>query len=170
VLVFERFVAFFKIGQVNIADTQSVSAGFIHVGWADSFECGADFSFAFMGFAGGVEPAVGGQDEVGLAGEQESFLETDFAFFEGLEFAAQDDRVEHDAIADEIDEVWAEDSGGNRVQDVFVTTKFEGVAGIWAALETGDDVVLSGEVVYNFTFPLIAPLEAENYVDHAIGC
>jgi hypothetical protein len=72
VFVFQRFVVFAEARQFHIADAQAVPAGFVHIGWADTFEGGADFFFPFVGFAGGVEPAVGGQNEVRFAGNQQA--------------------------------------------------------------------------------------------------
>ena len=50
------------------------------------------------------------------------------------------------------------------MKDVFVAAELEGMAGVRAALKTGYDIVIVSQEVYDFSFPFIAPLEAEDNV------
>jgi hypothetical protein len=107
---------------------------------------------------------VGGQNEVCLAREQQALLVCHAAFFQKLKFAPEHHGVEHHAIADEVEEFWPEDARRHCVEHEFFAVEFERMAGIGAALEPRDDVVLFGQVIHNLTFAFVAPLKAENNV------
>ncbi|GAB3732516.1 hypothetical protein GCM10027594_14400 [Hymenobacter agri] len=72
----------------------------------------------------------------------------------------EDDGVEDDAVADDIDDVRVENAAGHLVQDVLDAVEIQGVAGVGAALKACDGVVGGRENVYDFAFAFIAPLEA----------
>ena len=87
------------------------------------------------------------------------------AFFEISSFQAgdlfgEDDRVDHHAVADDVDRAVPENARGNRVQHVLLALEVEGVPCIRAALEPGDHPVGGSEHVHDFPFSLVAPLQA----------
>ena len=47
------------------------------------------------------------------------------------------------------------------MQDKLFTVENQGMPGVGAALETGDDVVLGGENVNDLAFAFVSPLETE---------
>ena len=53
-----------------------------------------------------------------------------------------------------------EDTAGDDVEDMLGAVEFEGVAGIGATLETGNNIVFGSEDVDDFAFALVAPLES----------
>jgi hypothetical protein len=53
-----------------------------------------------------------------------------------------------------------ENAGGKQVKDVFGAFGDDGVAGVVAALAADDDIGGLGEVVNDFAFAFVAPLEA----------
>ena len=72
--------------------------------------------------------------------------------------------------------VRAQDEGAGReplrisilgsVEHNFFTLHIKCMTRIWAALETGDNVIAGSKVVNNFSLSFIAPLQAKNYVNH----
>jgi hypothetical protein len=39
------------------------------------------------------------------------------------------------------------------------------MTGIWAALKTRHDVVIAGQIINNFAFPFVAPLQTEDNIN-----
>jgi len=56
------------------------------------------------------------------------------------------------------------DSRGNGVQDVLFALEVQGVSGIRAALKASHYVVVFGQIIYNLSFALVAPLQAEDNI------
>ena len=153
-------VALLEIREQDVADAQADAADFVGVGGADAFESAANFGVAAGFFADAVERAVRGQDELGLLGDVEVFDPIHPPIGQLLEFLAEDDGVEDDAVADDVQDMGVENAAGHLVQDVLNAVEGEGVTGVGAALETGDGIVGGCEDVYDFAFAFIAPLEA----------
>jgi hypothetical protein len=102
---------------------------------------------------------MSGQDEVGLTGHKQSSVVFDLSSIQLVQFLAQGDGVNNYSVADEVFQSRAEDARGHRVEYKLLSVKDEGVPSIGAALETGDDIVLGGKDVYNFSFAFVSPLE-----------
>ena len=73
---------------------------------------------------------------------------------------AENDGVEDDTVADDVDDVRVENTAWDLVQDVLDAVEEKGVTGVGAALEAGYGIVGRREDVYDFAFAFIAPLEA----------
>ncbi len=63
-----------------------------------------------------------------------------------------------------------EDGGRDLFEGDFLAFVDDGVAGVGAAVETGDDVVVLGFVVNNSRFAFVAVLGADYDVGKALGC
>ena len=164
VFVHQCAVAFHEVGQFGVAHAQAVAAGFVHVGGADAFQGGAYFGFAFGGFRGGVQQAVRGEDQVGLARDEQARGDVQAVLGQVLYFAGEDDRVDDYAVAHHVDGLFVEYARRDGVQDVFDAVEFQRVSGVGAALEAGDDVVSGGEHVHDFPFTFVPPLETEQKI------
>jgi hypothetical protein len=134
---------------------------FIGVAGADAALGGADAFFAGGGFAEFVFGFVPGHDDVGFVGDLEiDGRDGDAAAYEFVDFAEENFGVEDDAIADDVEDVFAEDSDGEEMGGVFFTADADGVAGVCAAAIADDDVSVFGEEIDDFPLALVAPLEA----------
>ena len=153
-------IAPLEIGQQDMANAEADAADFVGIGGTDAFEGAADFSVAPSFFADAVEGAVRGQDELGLLGDVKIFGPIHSPICEFLEFLAENDGVEDDPIADDVEDVRVKNTAGHLVQDVLDAVEGEGVTGVGAALEAGDGIVGGCEDIYDFAFAFIAPLEA----------
>ena len=80
--------------------------------------------------------------------------------FQTGDLFGEDDRVDHHAVADDVDRAVPENARGNRVQHVLLALEVEGVPCVRAALEPGDHPVGGSEHVHDFPFSLVAPLQA----------
>ncbi len=81
------------------------------------------------------------------------------------QFPLKNHRIEHHTVADEVDQAGAENSRWDRVQYIFFSSEFERVPGIGSALKTRHDIVVVCQIIHNFTFTLVAPLQPQDYVD-----
>lgn len=144
---------------LGVAEAKAVARNLVGVAGTDTLAGGADFRLALGAFAGGVEQTVGRQDDVGLAGNLEDGLEVDAR---GLEFACllgEENGVEHDARADDVDLAVLEDAGGDRAENEFLSVELKGVSGVGTALETGDYVVAGSQDIDNLAFAFVTPVE-----------
>ena len=155
---FEAFVAFEEVVGEDIADPQAISSGFIHIGRADAFEGRTDFAGTFGGFRGGIDDAVGRQDQVGFFRDLEFAAYVDAIGFQVFDLFGQDHRIDDHAVTDDVDRSRAEDSGGNGMQDVFFTFEVQRMTGVGSALESCDYLVIRRQYVHDFAFAFIAPL------------
>ena len=163
--VFEFFAEGFAVEQ--IADAEAGAGGFVAVGGADSAFGGADFVFAFAEFAGFVDGAVPGHDEVGGVAEEEVRADFDALFAEAVDFGHEGERVDDDAVGDDAGFAGTEDTAGDQVEDVFFATVNDGVSGVVAALAADDEVGFIGQEVDDFAFAFVAPLGSdENGICH----
>jgi len=154
------FVSFFEIWRIHIADAQPVAAGFIAVSRTDPAEGAADARLPFGIFMRFVEQAVRGQDKVCLAADEQAGAHIGTCCFHAAYFGYELYRINHYTIANEVCNAGMENAAGQGIQYVFFAIEFEAVPGIWSALETGNDIVARREVIGDFAFALIAPLQA----------
>ncbi len=150
---------FFGLHEIDHA--QAGARGLVAVGGADAALGRADLVAALAQFAGFVEGAMVGQDEVGRFADEQAAGQLDAALFEAFDFADQRDRIDDDAVGDDAFFSRAQDAGGDEVQDEFFLADLDGVAGVVAALRADDDVGLLGEDVDDLSFSFIAPLGAD---------
>ncbi len=84
---------------------------------------------------------------------------------QGLGFLLEEHRVEHHAIADKVGLFVLEHSRGDGAKHILLAVKLQGVTRIGAALKACYHVVARRKYVNHFTFPFVAPLEAEQNVN-----
>ena len=156
---FQSLVTLFERGRENIPYAQPVASGFVHVGRADSFQRRTDLGLAFGSFGSRVDDPVGRQDQVRLFGDQQLALYVDAVGLQRGDLVGQDHRVDHDAVADDIDRSVAENPGRNRVEHVFFAFEMKGMSGVRPTLETGDHLIVGGQYVHHLSFTFVTPLQ-----------
>ena len=75
-------------------------------------------------------------------------------------FLLEQNRIQHNTIAYQIDFAALEDTGRDTTQDVFLPFKFKGMPGVRTSLEAGNNIILRSQYIHHFAFPLIPPLES----------
>ena len=108
---------------------------------------------------------MSGQDQVRPTGDPQVGPWVHARCDQLVDFAFENDGVDHHAVAHEVQRVGAEDTGGDGVEDVLLAVEDERVPGVGTALEAGDDVILWRQNVHDFPLPFIAPLEAEQNIN-----
>ena len=161
----EAAVFFLEIRQQDIAHPDAVSAGLVHIGRPDALQGGTDLLDAFGRFGGGVEVAMRRQDEVCLLGDEQALAVIDPERLQLIEFLFQGNGIDDHAIADQIDQAVAKDPGRHGMQDEFLPVELERMSGVRTALKAGHKIILLGQVIYDLPLSLVAPLQAQNYVD-----
>jgi hypothetical protein len=116
-------------------------------------------------FTGGIEPAMCGQNKMSLPGNQQAAVEHYLAGFERAQFFLEYDGIENHPISNQVNQIFAENTRRNSMQDVFITAELQGVTGIWASLKAGNHIVTGSEIVNNFAFPFVAPLQTEDNIN-----
>ena len=72
---------------------------------------------------------------------------------------------QHHSVADNVALATLENTRGNTAQHIFLTFKLQSVAGIGSSLKASYHVIVWCEHINNFSFALIAPLQAEKHVN-----
>jgi len=153
-------VSFSEFRRYDISYSQSVASRLVHIGGTDALERRSDFGLSLGRFRRRVDRAVRGQDQMRFLRDQQLALYVDSVGFQAGDLFGEDDRVDHHAVADDVDRAVPENARGNRVQHVLLALEVEGVPCIRAALEPGDHPVGGSEHVHDFPFSLVAPLQA----------
>ena len=109
VTLFECLVFLLEVFEY-VAYAQAYAAGFVAVGGADAFACGAYFVFAFGGFVGAVEDAVGGEYEVGAPADVETVFDLIACAFEFTGFGHEEVGGYDAAVADDVELALVEDA------------------------------------------------------------
>ena len=66
----KAIIPLLEVGQEDVAHPKTIAACLVHVGRSDAAEGRADFVLAFVLLVGGIQQAVRGQNQVGLAGDE----------------------------------------------------------------------------------------------------
>ena len=125
VFLLEAPVTFLEFARDDVPDAQAVAARFIHIGRADAFERRTDFRLAFRGFRRRIDDAVSRQDQVRFFRDQQLALYVDAVFLQFGDLFGENHRIDHHAVADDIDRAFAENTRRDRVQYVFFAFKME---------------------------------------------
>ena len=113
-----------------------------------------------MFFAKGVEQPVVRENEIGTVTDEQITVDGNAARLEVVNFFEQSQRVDDDAVADDVELAGIEDAGGDEMENVLLVADLDGVPGVVAALIADDNVGLLGQDVNDFAFAFIAPLGA----------
>ena len=76
--------------------------------------------------------------------------------------------LDDEAVADDVDDVRTEDSGGNQVQHIVLVADFDGVPRVVAALEADHHIHIARQNVDELAFPFVAPLGSDQNVNRHI--
>ena len=91
----------------------------------------------------------------------------DAVFLEAFHLADETDRIEHHAIADDTQFVFAQDAGGDQMQHRLLAFDDDRMTGVVAAGVAHDDARRLREHVNDFAFAFVTPLGADqNCVCH----
>ena len=159
----------FEFDRINqVADAQADAGGLVAVSGADAALGGADLVFALEHFAGAVQLAMIREHDVRRLAEHKILRrDLDAVFLEAFHFADEADGVEHDAVADDAQLVFAQDAGRDKVKHGLLAIDDDGVTGVVAAGVADDDFRRLGEDVDDFAFAFVAPLGTDqNCVGH----
>ena len=148
----------------HVAQTQTVARNLVGVGRADALARGADFAGAFGCLVGSVEQAMGGGDEIDFLRNAEDVAQGDAALLKLLGFLTEQHRVEHHAVAYDVNLPMLENARGNGAEHILFALELKGVSGVGASLEAGHSVIARGQYVDHLTFSFVAPLEPEKHV------
>ena len=162
--------ALLEIRGENVAHAQAVAADLVRISGTDAFQRGSDLAFTGGCFQGGIHQFMGGEDQMGLLGNNNFFAGVDAHFGYVAAFLAECHGIQYDTVADDVLAALAEDAGGDAPDYETLAIEMQGVPGIGTALETGDGRISSGQDIYNLTFSFIAPLEAENDINFCHIC
>lgn len=116
-------------------------------------------------FENPLDLVVAPQGEADVVGNQQAVFPRHLFALDLLQLGQENEGVQDAAIADDVDGLRAEQSGGNGVEKVLVVADLNGVAGVGAAVEAGDDVVLFGKQVDQLALALVAPLRPKHGAD-----
>ena len=92
----------------------------------------------------------------------------DAGFFEVVHFRHQGNRIEHNSIADNTNNVFMKNSGGNKILYIFFfrfsvfIRNNNRMSCVCTALISGDNIDVVAQVIDDFSFSFIAPLGAYN--------
>ena len=87
-------------------------------------------------------------------------------FAQGSDLFFEMFRVNDHTAAHNTDNVGVQDAGGHQVQYELAALVFDGVAGVVAALVTGNDVIIAAEQVHHTALALVAPVDTGNCSKH----
>ena len=93
-----------------------------------------------------------------LLGYLETFVKGVSRGGESHGFFAEQDRVKHDSVTDDVNLTALEDAGGYRAEHIFLAFEFKGVTGVGAALESGYYIITGCKDIDYFALAFVAPL------------
>jgi len=82
---------------------------------------------------------------------------------QGVDFAKEDGRIKHHAVADEAYFARVQNARGDEVQHALLATHNKGVPSVVAALKANDGGAFLRQHIHDFAFALIAPLGPEDH-------
>ena len=153
-----------EVGIEQVAHAHAVAADLVRIGRADTLARGADLGAALGGLVGRVEHAVRRKDQMGLLRYDELPGQIMAAGRQRLGLLAEQDGVQHHAVADDVGLASLEDARRYRTQDVFLTAEFQRMTRIGTALETCYDLIAGSQHVHDLSLALVPPLQAEDYI------
>ena len=156
----ESLVFSLEIGQLHISHAETVAAHLVGVAGADARLGGADLALTGGRLIGGIQQTVGGQDYVGLASDNEPLGHRDTRSLQFSALLYESYRVEHHAVAYDIDRSLAEDTRRDRAQHIALVVEMERMAGVGTSLETSYCVIFLGQHINYLSLALISPLES----------
>jgi hypothetical protein len=150
------------IGVEQIGDAEAAAGHLVFVGGADAAAGGADFGLGARDFRRPVELAMIGENQMGAAAEEEPAVDIDASLGERVDLGQQRLRVDHDAVSNDGFLARAEDSRRDELKNEFFAVPDDGMAGVMAALATGDVVERGGQIVDHLPLAFVAPLGAHH--------
>src|ERR1044071_4879821 len=111
-----------------------------------------------------------GEDHVGAIADAQAAGHVAAGGLQGGHLSSQGFQIHDDAVADDGSHAFPQDAAGDQLEDEFLGSDKDGMAGIVAALIPRDDIEMFGKKIDYFPFSFVAPLRAEdNYVTHNSG-
>ena len=157
---FELLTEDLLVEQVLHADADA--GELVLVAGADAATGGADLVLAQALFGSAVEVDVVGHDDVGVAGDDQTFA-GDALGFELGHFIDEHARVDHHAVADDGRDRVVHDARGDKVQGELLVAVNHRMAGVVAALVAYDVIEVLRNEVGDLALAFIAPLGADEH-------
>src|SRR4029079_14557611 len=134
----------------------------VAVGRPDAAAGGADLAAAAQPLGPLVLAAMRLEDHVRAFADQQvaAQLHVEAAFAQLVDLAAQVDRIDDDADADDVRRVRMHDARRNQMQDELARRQDQGVACVVATAEAHHEVGLAGEEVDDFALAFVTPEDA----------
>ena len=145
----------------QVLDPQPHPAGLVRVRRTDAAFGRTELVLAEVPLDEAVELLVVRQDQVGVARHPQPGT-VDPTRLESVDLGQHDDRIDHDAVADDRSDVVVQDTGRDQLQGEGLAVDDEGVPRIVAALVADDQLHLLGDEVGEFPLALITPLGAHH--------
>src|SRR5690606_3415198 len=114
---------------------------------------------------GSIKKLMSGHYQVRLQRDEKPFTHLSDINPQALNLMPENNRINHQAVADDVDLVIMKDPRGNKMQHVLHPMKLNRVTGIRTALETGNNIIIRGQDVNYLTLSLIPPLEPQQNVN-----
>ena len=152
-----------RIGQISHANRPA--ANFVLIGRANTATSGADLgSLACRFFACAIKLSVNWQDERCILGDHQRLgRDINALFAYRFNFLRQMPWIENDAISDHAQLAAPHHARRQRIQFVDLAVNDKGVTSVVAPLKSSDNVGSFRQPVYDFAFPLVTPLGANDY-------
>ena len=151
----------FRIEQVAHAD--SLFQIFIPINRSDAPTGGTVLGVAQAVF---LQPVllhmVGQADDSTVADFQVIRRDADARLAQPVDFTAQMLQINNHAGTHDVDDIRTEDAGGKQVQNKLAQMVLNRMAGVIAALVTGDDIVIFREEIHHTAFALVPPVNTND--------
>ncbi|MCH8333547.1 signal recognition particle protein, partial [Candidatus Sumerlaeota bacterium] len=157
-------VNFFPEGLVVaiISEPDALTRDLVGVGGADAPSRRADLARPPDLLVRQVHELVVRRNEVGIFGKMKTRAHLNPSGLQRFDFLLQDDRIDHQTVADHALNARVEHAGGNEVQDRLFIVDDDRVAGIVPALITRHEIGLARDHIDDLPLALVAPLASNN--------
>src|SRR5581483_3674453 len=157
-----------KIHIHKIGNPYAPACDFILITRADAARSSANRDAVVAAFRNLLKRAVKRKDDMRTVADLELRFDVDSNRFKAGDLFEQCRRSYDNSVADHGKNTRAENAAGNQFQNEFSFADEDGVAGVVAALVTGDRGKSFGEQIDDFALALIAPLRPQHYqITHA---
>ena len=147
----------------QITNAQTTTRYLVFISRANATASGADLRIATGFLTGLIEGHVVRQDQRAGWADTQTLAHRHTLLFQFDDFTHQRIRRNYHAVADQALHVFAQDAGGDQVQNGFFAVDYQGVASIVTTLITHNSCSLFGQQVDDLALAFIAPLGAQDY-------
>jgi len=156
----------FVVGETQITDSDSQAIDHVHVGRPDAATGGTD-----LGSLQSIEFSMERENDrtAGRNAQPVGIVDADSLLEQRPDLSFQRFGIHDHTRTDQVRRMRIEDSGRNQMQDDLLAVLVNGVAGVVAALEAENIVVVCREEIADLALALVAVLKTENDIDRHDG-